>query len=195
MGLEFAYDYGQTPLTADELEGLIPKHITTHQELNEWESTNILEGRNWAFSQRHKDILSICFVLKLHKQMFSETWTWAGTYRTSEKYIGVAPYQISTDLQILLDNVKYWQEHETYSFDEIGARLHYKMTWIHPFNNGNGRHARLFADLFMHQNSKDIFSWGSNQIIAPKEIRRQYIDALKEADKKNLEPLIHFVRS
>lgn len=89
MGLELAYDYGQTPLTREELDWLIPTHITTHKELNEWESTNIQEGRAWALSRKHKDILSISFALSLHKRMFSDTWKWAGTFRASEKNIGV----------------------------------------------------------------------------------------------------------
>ena len=59
MGLEIAYDYGQTPLSHEELEGLIPGHISTHKELNEWESSNILEGRNWALSRNHSNILSL----------------------------------------------------------------------------------------------------------------------------------------
>ena len=31
--------------------------------------------------------------------------------------------------------------------DEIALRFHHKLTWIHAFPNGNGRHARLAADL------------------------------------------------
>ena len=37
-----------TPLDPDEAAGLIPSHIRTQAELNEWEQTNILEGERWA---------------------------------------------------------------------------------------------------------------------------------------------------
>jgi hypothetical protein len=33
-----------TPLDPDEAEGLIPSHIATRGQLNEWEQQNILEG-------------------------------------------------------------------------------------------------------------------------------------------------------
>ena len=108
MGLELAYDYGQTPLSREDLEGLIPRHITTQEELNEWESTNIREGRKWALGRKHTNFLTIDFILKLHKKMFSETWTWAGIYRTSEKNIGIEPFKISTHLKMLLDDVHFW---------------------------------------------------------------------------------------
>jgi fido (protein-threonine AMPylation protein) len=30
----------------------------------------------------------------LHKKMFGDVWIWAGEYRTTEKNIGITPYQI-----------------------------------------------------------------------------------------------------
>ncbi|MGF4355977.1 hypothetical protein ACQF5H_27560 [Klebsiella pneumoniae] len=38
--------------------------------------------------QLKQDVLDDVFLRKLHKQMFSDTWTWAGTYRKSDKNIG-----------------------------------------------------------------------------------------------------------
>jgi len=84
MCLKQAYPSGATPLDADELASLIPGHITTQGELNEWEQLNIVQGENWARKQR-KEILNELFVRQLHKQMFGETWRWAGELPHSER--------------------------------------------------------------------------------------------------------------
>ena len=108
MELIFDNVYGQTPLDKDEIQGLIPKHITSHKELNEWENANILVAHRWVWAKTHRNILSISFVLKLHKKMFAETWAWAGKIRSSEKNIGVAPFQIQTSLDALFKDMDYW---------------------------------------------------------------------------------------
>lgn len=44
MGLNPVYPPGATPLDPDESAGLIPAHIATQAQLNEWEQENILAG-------------------------------------------------------------------------------------------------------------------------------------------------------
>jgi hypothetical protein len=43
---------GSTPLDPDEANGLIPKHIVTQSQLNEWEQVNILEAEKWLSRYR-----------------------------------------------------------------------------------------------------------------------------------------------
>lgn len=42
--MKFENPKGSTLLDPDEADGLIPKHITTQHELNEWEQLNILKA-------------------------------------------------------------------------------------------------------------------------------------------------------
>ncbi len=70
--MKFIYPEGATPLDPSEILELMPRHITTQQELNAWEEKNILIAQEWAFNQ--KDIVSLLFIEKLHEQMFNETW-------------------------------------------------------------------------------------------------------------------------
>ena len=42
--MKFEYPMGATPLGPDEVFKLIPAHIITQAELNEWEQANILEA-------------------------------------------------------------------------------------------------------------------------------------------------------
>ena len=53
------YPPGATPLDADELASLIPGHLSTQAELNEWEQLNIGEGDKWARKQRKDSRASV----------------------------------------------------------------------------------------------------------------------------------------
>jgi Fic-DOC domain mobile mystery protein B len=185
-----------TALTDEELEGLIPSYITTRAELNAAEQANILEGRTWAFARKRGDILDEAFLNNLHKRMFGNVWSWAGTHRKSFKMIGnVDAYQIPTELRNLLDNCRYWIEHDTYPPDEIAVRFHFGLTRIHCFPNGNGRHARLATDLLLVELDREPFSWGSANLLEGGKTRDRHIAALHAADNHDIEPLLQFVRS
>jgi fido (protein-threonine AMPylation protein) len=99
---------GATPIDADEAAGLLPKHIRTQGQLNQWEEENILEAEAWAFQKNWttNSILSEAFVRKLHQAMFNKTWSWAGKFRRSDKNIGVEFTRIAVGLNDLLENIK-----------------------------------------------------------------------------------------
>ena len=198
MGLELNYQYGQTPLSYEEKEGLLIKSISNHGELNEFEQLNIEKAYEWTINNRFTTdkILTEDFIKRVHKKMFSDVWKWAGSFRRSEKNIGVPWINIGVDLKKLLDDTKYWIEHETYSPDEIAIRFKYRLVTIHCFPNGNGRHSRLMADIIIESMfGLPVFSWKNSNIIEANETRREYITALQEADEGNIEPLIIFART
>ncbi len=192
--MKFKYPIGATPIESEELEGLIPQHIETQEELNAWEEKNILEAQDWAFKQ--KDILTLAFIKELHNHMFNETWKWAGQFRKSEKNIGINWCLIPIEVKKLCDNVQYQFNHNTFSKDEIAIRFHRDLVWIHAFSNGNGRHARLMADLLITCEGGVRFSWGMYQdLYKVTPIRKQYIEALQLADKGDYSKLLIFARS
>lgn len=185
---------GNTPLGDEEREGLKLSYVTTLGDLNAAEQQNILKARQWVLSRKH-NVLNRDYLNDLHKRMYGDVWAWAGNYRTTGKNIGVDAYRIQTDLQELLDNVSYWIEHETYSPDEIAARFHHKLVYIHPYPNGNGRHARLAADILLKEMGEEPFTWGRSNLGDAGEARRTYIDALRAADGHDISKLMGFVRS
>lgn len=193
--MNFDYAPGATPLDPDEAAGLIPSHIATHAQLNEWEMANIVQGERWAFSRKHKNLLELDFVRGLHKRMFDDTWRWAGSYRTTEKNIGIDPLRIQPALRDLCEDVKAQLEHQSYSLDEIAARFSHRLVAIHPFANGNGRLSRTYADLLLVQHGAPRFSWGAGNLVAEGEIRQRYLDALRAADRRDYTLLLAFVRS
>ena len=185
---------GQTALTQEELEGLVPSHITLRGELNEAEQANIIQALNWAYKRKNR-VLSIESLSELHKRMFGNIWKWAGKFRTSGKNIGVDAYKIQTDLKELIDNTGYWIEQGTYEPDEIAARFHHELVFIHPYPNGNGRHARMATDLLLRSMGQEPFTWGRENLINPSATRSEYIAALRAADGHDYQPLFRFVRS
>ena len=193
--MEFHYAPGATPLDPDEVAGLVPTHITTQADLNAWEQINIVQGDRWAARQKKRDLLDEGFIRDLHYQMFDKTWQWAGTFRQSNKNIGVEWAQISVKLRVLLDNTRYWVDHNIYEIDETVVRFHHQLVWIHPFPNGNGRHARMMADHLIMRLGRPRMSWGSSSIDTLSATRARYLEALRAADQYVYKPLIEFARS
>lgn len=190
----FTGSAGSTPLPPEDQRGLRLSWITTRQELNEAEQVNILAGRAWALRSRVK-LTEEAYLTKLHQRMFGDVWSWAGKFRIRETNIGVLPHQIPTRLREFLGDVAYWLAHETYPPDELAARFHHGLVLIHPFTNGNGRHARMAADLMCRQLAQEPFTWGQHSLDTAGETRQAYLAALRSADRHDLAPLLAFVRS
>ena len=190
--IQFHYPAGATPLTPDETEGLIPRHISRQAQLNEWEQANILQAMRWAFRQRKLEILSEDFLRELHRKMFGETWEWAGTFRQSDKNIGVDWRYIPVRLRTLLDDVRTQVEYQSSSATEIAVRFHHRLVQIHLFPNGNGRHARLSADFLSRKLTGSPLSWVASELTAADENRRRYIAALRAADAHDYRELLEF---
>lgn len=186
---------GATPLGPDEMQGLKFKHIQTRGELDELEQVNIQEALLWLSVRKRGDILKEDFIRILHRRLFGDVWEWAGTFRRRELNIGIDPIQIAVQLRMLLDNARYWVEEGVFEPLEAAARFHHRMVEIHPFPNGNGRHARIAADQFL----KDYYDhppidWARGfDLQAESERRDDYITSLKQADAGNFEHLLTFV--
>lgn len=185
---------GATPIDPDEGEGLIPEHVTTRGELDELEEANIQEGLEWALT-KSREVLSEEFLYELHRRMFDGVWTWAGKVRLTDKNIGVDKNTVRTEVRNLIEDARYWRDNMVYQPDELAVRFHHRLVSIHPFPNGNGRHARLMADLLVRQLGASAFSWGGVSLTNTSELRTAYIGALRTADEGEVGPLLEFARS
>ncbi len=198
MGLT-DYIEGETPLEEDEIKGLLISNISNKKELDEFEQKNIEEAVSFFMNKRNLKLdyfLSIKFIKYLHKRMFCNTWYWAGKFRNTEKNIGVDPKNITVEIKKLLDDCLYWINNNTFSKEEIAIRLKHRLVKIHPFNNGNGRHSRLLADLMMEKIFKqEPFSWGNENLYLDSNNRKLYLTALKKADNGYYDDLIAFALS
>ncbi len=196
--MQYHYIAGQTPLDEEEKRDLIPS-LVTREDLDAFEQENILEARKWVMQKAtlaKLDVFSEKFLLNLHKRMYGHVWKWAGTFRKSNKNIGVDRIYITTELHQLLGDAQYWLEHKTYPISDLAVIFHHRLVKIHLFPNGNGRHARMCADVIIAKFGGEKLSWGGNSdLTKPDEIRTRYIAALREADSGNYEPILAFARS
>ena len=193
MALNPVHAPGATPLDPDEIAGLIPGFVTTQEELNLVESENILEAEAWLAGARRFDVLDDGFARALHKRMFGKTWRWAGHYRSTEKNIGIAPENVAVALRDLMADVRAQIESQAWPVPEIAARFHHRLTRIHAFANGNGRHARLMTDLLMRQCGWPPFTWGRGDLVHAGDERTAYIAALHSADQGDFAGLLAFL--
>lgn len=184
-------DPGQTALDPDEAQGLRQAWVATRADLDLAEEAGIARGKRWGERAcRRRDVLTQDFLRDLHKRLFGDVWKWAGRYRDSERNIGVAPHAISTELHKLFGDARAWEDFATYPPDECAARLHHRLAWIHPFPNGNGRCARIFADLYLTRRGAIPFTWG----MSLPAFRDTYLAAMRAADAHDIRPLLAMVR-
>ena len=183
---------GATPIDADEATELIPTHIHTRDELNAWEQANIVLAAE-SLQRTTLPALSESTIRDVHRRMFDRTWGWAGRYRTSDKSIGVYWATIPAEVRNLADDGAYWIANHTYPVDEAVVRLHHRLVRVHPFPNGNGRHARLWGDLVLQQNGRPPLEWKSDLLDQAGDPRSRYIGALRRADAGHLDELLELL--
>lgn len=144
---------------------------STRLDEEEKEQLNILAATVWLDGSRMKvkELLTTKRIQLIHRKMFDRVWKWAGKFRRSNKNIGILWSYIPVSLDSLLHDTQTQIEDrgpERWSNDEIAVRFHHRLVAIHPFVNGNGRHARQL-----------------------------YIQALRAADRHDYAALLAFARS
>ena len=104
--------------------------------------------------------------------------------------------QVAFRLRNLLGNTQYQIENQVFDADEITVRFHHQLVWIHAFPNGNGRHARLMADLLAIRLGRPRLTWGGGEatITSVGVLCDQYLTALRSADQGQFNDLIAFAR-
>lgn len=108
--------------------------------------------------------------------MFGDVWAWAGQLRQHETNIGLDPSQIPVAVRDLCDDTAAQigsGSKLAYSADELAVRFHHRLVLIHPFRNGNGRHARPATDLLVADLGAEPFTWGGAELTAPTDLRNR----------------------
>jgi len=173
---------GETPI--DDISGLKIKSVRTRQMLNVVEGENIRAAYTKYLGgvlPRRKAPFNIVWVKKLHKEMFGKVWVWAGEIRRRELNLGVASAQIEMQLQQLMDDLGFWEQHKL-PMQEQAAMLHHRAVSIHPFLNGNGRWARLLANIWLKLHQAPLTMWPEETIGGESIVRQEYLRAIRAAD-------------
>ena len=84
----------------------------------------------------------------------------------------------------LLNMYKWYSanKHKLHPF-ELATMIHAKLTWIHPFEDGNGRTSRTIMNWILMKNGYPMF-------FIPFEKREEYYMTLEEADKENFKEYV-----
>ena len=191
--------FGET--AGNDTSGLILTQLRTQRARDAAELETIANAYDkYIFKNKHKakgsDWLTDKFIRHLHKDMFGEIWNWAGKFRTHNVNVGIDWSQITEQIQVLCGDFQYWNSSKSSMPPiETAARLQNRLTRIHPFNNGNGRHARFVTDIFLNSIHHTIPKWPQIQLKSEgHEIREQYIGAMKKADHDDYDDLIEFIK-
>lgn len=194
--MKLYYPPGATPLEPEDLENLVVE-VTTQGELDRAEARNIIKAVQWANgnTRLRKDLLTVPGLLRLHRHMLGETWRWAGRYRNKNTNIGTDYPLIREEVPQICGDARYWVENDTYPWPELAIRFHHRLVKTHPFVNGNGRHARLAADLLLEYDGHAVLPWGGTELVKASSERDEYLAALREADQNDYERLVRFAQS
>lgn len=203
--------YGRSPVNdktnpsgaipGEDLSGLLRSNLADKRERDAAELQSIAQAYDrHIFRARRKktgsEWLTEEFVRRVHRDMFGGIWDWAGKYRTSSVNIGIEVHLIVDHVVRLCGDFRYWDSPESRMAPvEIAARLQNRLTRIHPFKNGNGRHARLITDIFFHSRGLALPKWPQLQLMPQGDaLRRQYISAIKKADNEDYDDLMTFIK-
>jgi Fic-DOC domain mobile mystery protein B len=189
---------GDAPITPVERARLLPS-LSTRAQLNEIERLNVNAARVWAMRGtvfQRSDLISEAFARELHRRMFNGIWRGAGQYRVAERTPGWEPHRIAEGVGMFLDDAEGWLRFATFGVHEAAVRLHHRLVSIHPWANGNGRHARLIADVIVAANREAPLTWGSGGAAAGGiPARARYLEAIRFADAGDFDPLLGFARA
>ena len=189
---------GTTPFNADGL--LIP--ATSRAMVFLAESENIVQADAKHFKKRKDpkiDWFTEAYVRQIHKDMYQHVWQWAGTYRQADIAMAFAfkKHQIVEGVANLCRDIGHWDKvsQNLMSIEERAACLHHRLTVIHPFPDGNGRHARFMSDLYLFSHGRPTPQWPSADIMKSGPARREYLSALRTADRGDYAPLVNLMRT
>ena len=174
---------GESPI--DDISGLLVRGITTREQLNKSEAQNIrkvIVKYLAAKPTRRSARFDLLWLLHLHNEMLGEVWDWEGKVRTTEMNLGVPSKEIEIALTSLIADLWYWEEHISDLIAQA-AMLHHRAVQIHPFVNGNGRWARLLANIWLKLHNHQTIAWPEAKIGTTSLIRDEYIVAIRAADE------------
>jgi Fic-DOC domain mobile mystery protein B len=180
---------GKTPLA--DSSGLLVD-VYTRDQLNAFEFENVNKAITKYLIRRPTDKMAsftYSWFLQVHREMLGEVWNWAGQIRHSNKTIGIDKAQIRDALKSLENDYHFWMQ-SGMNHEELSARLHHRLVWIHPFENGNGRWARLITNIHLKKYNLPLVEWPEKSFSDFSGIREKYLKALRDADNQSLQPLI-----
>lgn len=197
MGDEWPTISDETPLDLSEILPRVRAAVGNRRELNILEAENVRHAVvKYLASKPSKRKAPFAFdwVCKLHREMFGDVLVGAGKIRTVDINPGPLPHRVGPGLMSLVGDLAAW-EGGNMPIMEQAMMLHYRAVYLHPFTNGNGRWARLLANIWLKQHDAPIVEWPEATLVGTESpARKEYIAALKRADNSEYNDLLELHR-
>ncbi|WP_162276866.1 Fic/DOC family protein [Mucilaginibacter pedocola] len=128
--------------------------ITDLAHLNELEALGILRAQEFILDLDLDLVFDTKLIIDIHKAVFTGLYDWAGKWRSQVTNIGIAPQKVPYAVIEYAEQVNFLKSRSSNQNELIDTLcyVHHRYTQIHPFNNGNGRTARLITDLIANLN-------------------------------------------
>ena len=105
---------------------------------------------------------------------------------TGEVFYFIEPVAVAPEMQALLEWYRAEEEKKELHPVTLAALLHYRFVRIHPFDDGNGRMARILMNLVLMKHGYPI-------AIVKTEEKETYYRALQQADGENLDAFVSYI--
>lgn len=166
-------------LTEKEVELLLAENISPHKPLDD-----VLEAKSCAkvleYVRNNKKELNESLILELHKMYFNDTKPHiAGKYKKKDNKVYGSKFKttphnlVPTDMKLLFKELK--ENKDKLHPLELAAWVHWKFVKIHPFQDGNGRIARIIMNLVLTNNDYAM-------IDIKTKYKQQYFKALEKCN-------------
>lgn len=106
--------------------------------------------------------------------------------KTGEMFYFASPEETPAKMNDLMDWYKLKKEDKEIEPIVFAAEFHYRFIVIHPFDDGNGRMARLLMNFILMQ-------YGLPPVVVRTEDKENYFIALQEADGGMLTPFVEYM--
>lgn len=184
---------GETPIDPSRLRD---KSIRNRKQLNDADAEEIRQVVVKYLAATPSPKLApfdYAWIVGLHKEMFGRIWEFGGEPRAVNLNLGVEWTQVQTQLMQLVGDLEFWSQESDMPLIDQAARLHYHAVHIHPFENGNGRWARMLADIWLRRNGSAPIRWPAD-VAVESSIRAEYLEALQHVDQGNWDPFLELHR-
>lgn len=172
-------------------EGITIKGKPLKDHLEAKDHHEALEYLYNLVDKEQKPGLSEHLIRTLHQLVMQKTdEEWAGRYRNSDVIIAGSDHKPPAASLIpaqMRQLVKWFgKDNQKLHLLELAALLHHKITFIHPFFDGNGRVARLVMNVV-------LMRAGYPLAVILKNDRKKYYRVLARADEGEYLPFVRFI--